>query len=159
MKNLIKSRRGIAIEMAIGAMLIMMALSIVLISISGMQHKHAMDDRGDFVKKIEAYEITDYILKNHTDYILANHEADSFVYEINKNDETDDSAAYTVYCEKENLENSNNENSNNENSKSYVYTYTVSSKTTGSVILTLEINTVTDDNANVTTNTIISWRD
>ena len=156
MKNLIKSRRGIAIEMAIGAMLIMMALSLVLISISGMQHKHAMDDRGDFVKKIEAYEITDYILKNHTDYILANHEADSFVYEINKNDETDDSAAYTVYCEKD-LENSNNENSNNENSNNYVYT--VRSVTTGSVILTLEINTVTDENANVTTNTIISWRD
>lgn len=151
MKNLIKSRRGIAIEMAIGAMLIMMALSIVLISISGMQHKHAMDDRGDFVKKIEAYEITDYILKNHTDYILANHEADSFVYEINKNDETDDSAAYTVYCEKD-LVNSNNENSNN-------YVYTVRSVTTGSVILTLEINTVTDENANVTINTIISWRD
>ena len=142
MKNLIKSRRGIAIEMAIGAMLIMMALSIVLISISGMQHKHAQDDRGDFVKKIEAYEITDYILKNHTDYILANHEADSFVYEINKNDETDDSAAYTVYCEK--LDNGN-------------YAYTISKA--DSVILTLEINTVTDENANVTTNTIISWRD
>ena len=148
MKNLIKSRRGIAIEMAIGAMLIMMALSIVLISISGMQHKHAQDDRGDFVKKIEAYEITDYILKNHTDYILTNHEADSFVYEINKNDETDDSAAYTVYCEKD-LENGN-------------YVYTVRSVTTGSVILTLEINTVTtvtDDNVTITKNTIISWRD
>lgn len=155
MKNLIKSRRGIAIEMAIGAMLIMMALSIVLISISGMQHKHAQDDRGDFVKKIEAYEITDYILKNHTDYILTNHEADSFVYEINKNDETDDSAAYTVYCEKEALENSNNENSKN-------YVYTVRSVTTGSVILTLEINTVTtvtDANGTITKNTIISWRD
>ena len=137
MKNLIKSRRGIAIEMAIGAMLIMMALSIVLISISGMQHKHAQDDRGDFVKKIEAYEITDYILKNH--------KADEPVVAINKNDATDDSAAYTVYCEKD-LENGN-------------YVYTVRSVTTGSVILTLEINTVTDANGTITKNTIISWRD
>ena len=131
MKNLIKSRRGIAIEMAIGAMLIMMALSIVLISISGMQHKHAQDDRGDFVKKIEAYEITDYILKNH--------KADEPVVAINKNDATDDSAAYTVEYK---VVNSN-------------YVYTISK--TDSVILTLEINTVTD--ANGTTNTIISWRD
>ena len=134
MKNLIKSRRGIAIEMAIGAMLIMMALSIVLISISGMQHKHAKDDRGDFVKKIEAYEITDYILKNH--------KADIPVDAININDAIDGSDEYTVVCEK--LDNGN-------------YAYTISK--TDSVILTLEINTVTDDNANVTTNTIISWRD
>lgn len=136
MKNLIKSRRGIAIEMAIGAMLIMMALSIVLISISGMQHKHAMDDRGDFVKKIEAYEITDYILKNH--------KADEPVVAINKNDATDDSAAYTVEYK---VVNSN-------------YVYTISK--TDSVILTLEINTVTtvtDDNGTITKNTIISWRD
>ena len=131
MKNLIKSRRGIAIEMAIGAMLIMMALSIVLISISGMQHKHAQDDRGDFVKKIEAYEITDYILKNHT--------AGERVEAIDGSDE------YTVVCEK--LDNGN-------------YAYTISK--TGSVILTLEINTVTtvtDDNVTITKNTIISWRD
>ena len=140
MKNLIKSRRGIAIELAIGAMLIVMALSIVLVSISGMQSRHKESDLEAFANKVEVYEITDYILKNHTDYILTNHEADSFVYEINKNDETDDSAAYTVYCEV--LENGN-------------YAYTVSK--TDSVILTLEINTVTDDN--VTTNTITSWRD
>ena len=132
MKNLIKSRRGIAIEMAIGAMLIMMALSIVLISISGMQHKHAQDDRGDFVKKIEAYEITDYILKNH--------KADIPVDAININDAIDGSDEYTVVCEK--LDNGN-------------YAYTISK--TDSVILTLEINTVTDNNG--TKNTIISWRD
>ena len=132
MKNLIKSRRGIAIEMAIGAMLIMMALSIVLISISGMQHKHAQDDRGDFGKKIEAYEITDYILKNH--------KADIPVDAININDAIDGSDEYTVVCEK--LDNGN-------------YAYTISK--TDSVILTLEINTVTDNNG--TKNTIISWRD
>ena len=64
MKNLIKSRRGIAIEMAIGAMFIMMALSIVLISISGMQTRHMKNDRNDFHEKIEVYEITDYIMEH-----------------------------------------------------------------------------------------------
>ena len=126
MKNLIKSRRGIAIELAIGAMLIMMALSIVLVSISGMQNRHKESDLEAFANKVEVYEITDYILKNHT--------AGERVEAI------DDSDEYTVVCEE--LENGN-------------YAYTISK--TDSVILTLEIKTVTDDN--VTTNTIISWRD
>ena len=65
MKNLIKSRRGIAIEMAIGAMFIMIALSIVLISISGMQTQYMKNDLQELNEKIECYEITDYILKNH----------------------------------------------------------------------------------------------
>ena len=63
MKNLIKSRRGIAIEMAIGAMFIMIALSIVLISISGMQTRHMKNDLDEFDKKVEVYEITDLIMK------------------------------------------------------------------------------------------------
>ncbi len=128
MKNLIKSRRGIAIELAIGAMLIMMALSIVLVSISGMQNRHKESDLEAFANKVEVYEITDYILKNHT--------AGEHVKAIGDSDE------YTVVCE--DLGKSN-------------YAYTVSK--TDSVILTLEIKTVTDDNANVTTNTITSWRD
>ena len=65
MKNLIKSRRGIAIEMAVVAMFIMIALSIVLISISNSQIRYMKNDVEDFNEKVEVYEITDHILKNH----------------------------------------------------------------------------------------------
>ena len=64
MKNLIQSRRGIAIEMAIGAMFIMIALSIVLLSISGMQTQHKNQDLKEFEEKIILYEITDEIINN-----------------------------------------------------------------------------------------------
>lgn len=128
MKNLIKSRRGIAIEMAIGAMFIMIALSIVLISISDMQIAHRDNDLKDFDNKVEVYEITDYILKNHKDNQVV--------------EKIGDSDVYSVHCD--HLDNTNN------------YTYTISK--TNSVILTLEIKTVTDNNG-VTTNTITSWRD
>lgn len=127
MKNLIKSRRGVAIEMAIGAMFIMIALSIVLISISGTQTRHMKNDLDEFDKKVEVYEITDYILKNHKDNQVV--------------EKIGDSDVYSVHCD--HLDNTNN------------YTYTISK--TNSVILTLEIKTVTDDNG--TTNTITSWRD
>ena len=64
MKNLIKSRRGIAIEMAVGAMFIMIALSIVLISVSSMQIDHRDNDLDEFNEKIESYQILDYIINN-----------------------------------------------------------------------------------------------
>ncbi len=64
MKNLIKSRRGVAIELAIGAMFVMIALSIVLISISGIQNAHKKNDLENFEEKITLYEITDYIIEN-----------------------------------------------------------------------------------------------
>ncbi|MBQ8414375.1 MAG: hypothetical protein IJX58_03925 [Clostridia bacterium] len=64
MKNLIKSRRGIAIEMAVGAMFIMIALSIVLISVSNMQIDHRDNDLDEFNEKIESYQILDYIINN-----------------------------------------------------------------------------------------------
>ena len=66
MKNLIKSRRGIAIEMAIGAMFIMIALSIILISISGMQTRHMKNDLNDFNEKVECYQILDYFTNNNS---------------------------------------------------------------------------------------------
>ncbi len=64
MKNLIKSRRGIAIEMAIGAMFVIIALSIVLISVSNMQIDHRDNDLDEFNEKIESYQILDYIINN-----------------------------------------------------------------------------------------------
>ena len=96
MKNLIKSRRGIAIEMAVGAMLIMMALSIVLISISGMQNQHRKSDLEDFAEKIEVYEITDYILKNHMLNAPVETIGDSGVYTIDCNPSDDSNYTYTI---------------------------------------------------------------
>ena len=139
MKNLIKSRRGIAIEMAVGAMLIMMALSIVLISISGMQNQHRKSDLEDFAEKIEVYEITDSIkndLKKNVNP-FSEIETDAKVVVINQKE-------YTVSLAQSTM---------NENITKNVYTISKGE----SIILTLEIKTVTDDN--VTTNTITSWRD
>ena len=96
MKNLIKSRRGIAIEMAVGAMLIMMALSIVLISISGMQNQHRKSDLEDFAEKIEVYEITDYILKNHMLNAPVETIDDSGVYTVDCNPSDDSNYTYTI---------------------------------------------------------------
>lgn len=62
MNNLIKSRRGIAIEIAIGAMFVMIALSIVLLSISGMQSAQGNRDLAEFQEKIDMYELTDKVL-------------------------------------------------------------------------------------------------
>lgn len=67
MKNLIKSRRGIAIEIAIGAMFVMIALSIVLLSISGMQSAQGNRDAAEFQEKIDMYELTDKVLSG-TEY-------------------------------------------------------------------------------------------
>ena len=95
MKNLIKSRRGIAIEMAIGAMFIMIALSIVLISISGMQTRHMKNDLDEFDKKVEVYRVIDEIEKTvKIDHIPTTITIDETqVYNINQGEETNE---YTV---------------------------------------------------------------
>ncbi len=95
MKNLIKSRRGIAIEMAIVAMFIMMALSIVLVSISGMQTKHMQNDLDDFEKKVEVYRVTDLIEEDLKDGTLSSTVKidDTQIYTINKVEEKN---VYTV---------------------------------------------------------------
>ena len=104
MKNLIKSRRGIAIEMAIGAMFIMIALSIVLISISGMQNAYKKQDIEEFNEKVESYEILDYLIKNKTLNNTFNDDGTMDVlinqttYKISKADnaEANNTATYTV---------------------------------------------------------------
>ena len=133
MKNLIKSRRGIAIEMAIGAMFIMIALSIVLISISGMQIAHRDNDLKDFDNKVEVYRVLDGIekkLNTDEDPFAISKADESIVVTINEKE-------YTVNWVENN-------------------TYIISKD--GNIILTIEIKTVTDNNG-VTTNTITSWRD
>ena len=49
-------RRGIAMEMAIGAMLIMVALSIILYTVAMLQINNTQSDLSDFNAKIEEYE-------------------------------------------------------------------------------------------------------
>ena len=69
MKNLINSRRGIAIEIAIGAMFVMIALSIVLLSISGMQSAQGNRDAAEFQEKIDMYELTDKVLAGKITFV------------------------------------------------------------------------------------------
>ena len=97
MKNLIQSRRGIAIEMAIGAMFIMIALSIVLLSISGMQTQHKNQDLKEFEEKIECYEILDQLIKNNSFKNLGEAEEAEFeVGEVTYSIKKSDNNEYTV---------------------------------------------------------------
>ena len=57
-------RRGIAMEMAITMMLIMVALSIILITIWTLQFEHQQSDLKAFEEKILEYKVTDMAQKN-----------------------------------------------------------------------------------------------
>lgn len=50
--NTIRSRRGVAIEMAILAMLVMIALGIILLTTSVEESKHTKDVRDDLVAEV-----------------------------------------------------------------------------------------------------------
>ena len=52
-------KRGIAMEMAIGTLLIMVAFSIILYTVAMLQIKNTQNDLQDFKTKIEEYK-TDY---------------------------------------------------------------------------------------------------
>lgn len=64
MKKLLLSRRGAAIEMAIGVMLLMIAVSIVLLTLSTIKHDRKEDDVAQLENRIELMQITDYIIAN-----------------------------------------------------------------------------------------------
>lgn len=64
MKKLIYSRRGVAIELAIGVMFVMMALGIILVTNASLQNRQMNSDLADYEEKIEMYEITDWIMNN-----------------------------------------------------------------------------------------------
>lgn len=69
MKKLIKSRRGVAIELAIGVMFLLMAFTIMLLSTAGLQNGHRVDDYEDFKEKIEINNIGEYVVANYnTEY-------------------------------------------------------------------------------------------
>ncbi len=59
-------RRGIAIEMAVGMMLIMIALSIILLTVSRLQSGHRREDLADLNERIEIYRILDTICDGAT---------------------------------------------------------------------------------------------
>lgn len=105
MKKMIKSRRGIAIELAVGVMFIFVALSIVLISISGMQTAHKNTDLNDFAMKRDLYEITDYIMDKQTadfnePYVIKDGDEVIRSYKITKGAENNETT-YTVVLPKD----------------------------------------------------------
>ncbi len=69
LKKLIKSRRGVAIELAIGVMFLMMAFTIMLLSTAGLQNDHRVDDYQSFKEKIEIDNIGEYVVANRSQYI------------------------------------------------------------------------------------------
>lgn len=66
MKGKPDTRRGIAIELAVGVMLMMVALSILLVSAATLQNAHRKADLQDFSQTLTLYGITDHILANPT---------------------------------------------------------------------------------------------
>ena len=92
MKKLIYSRRGVAIELAIGVMFVMMALGIILVTNASLQNRQMNSDLADYEEKIEMYEITDWIIENkNTSEFVTKFKSEFVGYEINV-----DSNKYTV---------------------------------------------------------------
>lgn len=54
-------RRGIAIEMAIGMMFLVVALSIILLTVSSLQIKNQKSDLEAYEKKVLEYTVTDMV--------------------------------------------------------------------------------------------------
>lgn len=97
MKKLITSRRGVAIELAIGVLLVMSALGIILVTNASLQNKEMKSDVSRFEQKIELYEITDYIIENRNfegqypsndNYSIDIDDADSNKYTVTKDGNT-----------------------------------------------------------------------
>ena len=66
LKKLIKSRRGVAIELAIGVMFLLMAFTIMLLSTAGLQNRHRNDDYNSFKERIEINNVGEYVVANPT---------------------------------------------------------------------------------------------
>lgn len=62
LKKLIKSRRGVAIELAIGVMFTMIAFTIMLLSTAGLQNSHRNQDYKEFNERIEINNIGEHVL-------------------------------------------------------------------------------------------------
>lgn len=90
MKKLIYSRRGVAIELAIGVMFVMMALGIILVTNASLQNKQMNSDLADYEEKIEMYKITDWIIEGTElpeGYKFTSVSQDGYtIYTVTKND-------------------------------------------------------------------------
>ena len=92
MKRFLTSRRGAAIEMAIGMMFLIMALTIILLTNGMLQASHAKDDLNDFEEKIALYEVGEYALANPA---ATEYETNGVVYNIS-NYTVDSVTTYTI---------------------------------------------------------------
>ena len=68
LKKLIKSRRGVAIELAIGVMFLLMAFTIMLLSTAGLQNKHRNADFKEFKERIEINNVGEYVVEQKGTY-------------------------------------------------------------------------------------------
>lgn len=71
LKKLIKSRRGVAIELAIGVMFLLMAFTIMLLSTAGLQNRHRNDDYNSFKERIEINNVGEYVVEHKVDYSVS----------------------------------------------------------------------------------------
>ena len=68
LKKIIKSRKGAAMELAIGVMFLMMAFTIMLLSTSGLQNSLRVNDYEDFNEMVEVNNIGEYVAANSESY-------------------------------------------------------------------------------------------
>lgn len=68
MKKTLLSRRGVAIEMAVGVMLIMLAVSIILLSLATIKVDRQNDDLADLNTRVTLDEIGEYVCENRNSY-------------------------------------------------------------------------------------------
>lgn len=92
-------RRGIAIEMAIGMMFLVIALSIILLTVSSLQIQNQKNDLDAYEKTVLGYTVTDMALAdtasgsveiNKKTYSVV--KTDAYIYEIREGE----SIVYTV---------------------------------------------------------------
>ena len=65
LKKLIKSRRGVAIELAIGVMFTMIAFTIMLLSTAGLQNSHRNQDYKEFNERIEINNVGEFVVEQY----------------------------------------------------------------------------------------------
>ena len=91
-------RRGIAIELAIGMMFLVIALSIILLTVAMLQIKNQKSDLEDYEKKVLEFAVEDMVENGSTDHEVCINET---IYEITKIDggyaiRADGETIYTV---------------------------------------------------------------
>lgn len=91
LKKLIKSRRGVAIELAIGVMFTMIAFTIMLLSTAGLQNSHRNQDYKEFNERIEINNVGEYVVEHRGSYALSNEP-----HKIEKNVERNIPEGYSV---------------------------------------------------------------